>query len=294
MKQNELNNLSYHIIGASSEDPEHPLISLVSNTNIQGWNSKKQCKYPQEIIIQFPKPVHLKKINLLLHQNKIPSKIDLYYFFPNTINDFNLNINSMIFNQIGFIKPNTDKNDFQTRELKKINLNENVLYFKLIFHKSIYNIRNPYDQVGLVGLEFFGYELTKDNIDKLYPNRNKNIDYFSKNYENLLPNSNINDSELDDFSLAKIEEIKSQLEFDVQHDNYDQAKILKELIQRIKVLGVKLKKLNDLKLKYIEIGNYNEVKVIKNEIERIKSIIEGGYSSIDYLPKNYNNNNNEK
>ena len=114
---------------------------------------------------------------------------------------------------------------------------------------------------------------------------NKNIDFFSKNYESLLPNSNINDSELDDFSLAKIEEIKSQLEFVVQHDNYDQAKILKELIQRIKVLGVKLKKLNDLKLKYIEIGNYKEVKVIKNEIDRIKSIIEGGYSSIDYLPK---------
>ena len=114
MEQIPLNNLSYNIIGATSEDPEHPLLSLISNTKYQGWNSMRKCKYPQEIIFKFNKPVHLKKINLLLHQNKIPIKIDLFYFFPKTNNDFNINVNLMNFTQIGFIKPNIEKRDFET------------------------------------------------------------------------------------------------------------------------------------------------------------------------------------
>lgn len=290
MEQIPLNNLSYNIIGATSEDPEHPLLSLISNTKYQGWNSMRKCKYPQEIIFKFNKPVHLKKINLLLHQNKIPIKIDLFYFFPKTNNDFNINLNLMNFTQIGFIKPNIEKRDFETRELKKINLNENVLFFKLIFHKNIYHIKNPYDQVALIGLEFFGCELNKENINIFFPNRNKDIDYFNKNYDNLIPDSNINDNELDDFCLLKIEEIKIQLEKAIKEDNYAHAKLLTELIQRIKLLGKKIKNLNEMKLKLIEVGKYDQVKDVKKEIDIIKNVIDG-VSNSDFLPKNYNNNN---
>ena len=84
MKINEKKNypLDYSLDGASTEDPEHPLFSIISDDKKEGWCSAPFCKYPQEIIIQLNKPSKLFQINITLHQSKIPTKIDFYYFYP--------------------------------------------------------------------------------------------------------------------------------------------------------------------------------------------------------------------
>ena len=74
--------LNYSVIGSSSEDEDHPLFSLISQEKNDGWCSAPFCKYPQEIILQLNNPSKLTQINITLHEYKIPSKIDFYYYYP--------------------------------------------------------------------------------------------------------------------------------------------------------------------------------------------------------------------
>ena len=284
--------LRYRLIGASSEDPEHPLFALFSPNQNEGWNSVRFCSYPQEILIQFPQPVRLTRVHLLLHQTKIPSKIELYQFFPKTYNDFYIDYNSMIFDKIGYVIPDSNtKTNYQARELKKISLNENVLFFKLVFYRSTRNIYNKFDQVGLIGLECFGYEFTQTNIDLLFPNRDKEYEYFSnRTNDSYFPKVNINEEDLDEMCRIKIDELKDELDKVLQIENYEYAKVISEFINRIKFLGGKINNLNEIKMKSIEVEDYDNANMMKIEIERIKGIIDSiNPSNLGSFNKNNDN-----
>ena len=99
--------IEYSVIGATTEDPEHPLFSIISDNKNEGWCSAAFCKYPQEIIIQLNKPSKLYQINLTLHETKIPTKIDFYYFYPDQNKEKNKNekidLNNIPFLKLGFI-----------------------------------------------------------------------------------------------------------------------------------------------------------------------------------------------
>lgn len=81
MEEQELESLNYRLVGSSSEDPEHPLFSLLSSAapqNNSGWHSVRFCPYPQEILINFPSPVRLREVTLVFHESFIPSKVEFY------------------------------------------------------------------------------------------------------------------------------------------------------------------------------------------------------------------------
>jgi centrosomal protein CEP104 len=274
MNELSIHPLKYRIIGASSEDPDFPIFSLISGVQNEGWHSIRFCPYPQEILIQFIQPVRLRQVNLLLHQTFIPSSIEFFYFFPEKYDDFFKDFNSLTFNKIGYVNPDSNsKTDYKAREYKKVAFNENVLYLKIVLNKCIYNLHNTFNQVALISIECFGFDFTVNNIDYLFPNRNKTLNYFANNMNNYVPNPNISDNELDEECLTKIDELKSQLDKFVEEENFDQAKIINELIQRIKILGHKIYNLQEIKLKAIEVNDYDNAKIVKKEIDRIKNII---------------------
>jgi centrosomal protein CEP104 len=51
-----------------------------------GWQSQRFCVYPQELVLQFPCLVHLKQVQFLVHQSKIPSRIELFAYAPDFAN----------------------------------------------------------------------------------------------------------------------------------------------------------------------------------------------------------------
>lgn len=81
MEDQNLESLNYKLVGASSEDPNHPLFSILSNSQDianEGWHSVRFCSFPQEILLNFHSPVRLREINIVFHQYLIPSKIEFY------------------------------------------------------------------------------------------------------------------------------------------------------------------------------------------------------------------------
>ena len=167
---------------------------------------------------------------------------------------------------MGYIIPNSnEKSNFKLREFKKIKINEKALYIKLTLHKNFINLENNYNQVSIISLQFFGYEFENNNpldyknilINEI--NKNKNNDYTEDN--------------LDEICISKLKEIKSTLDLCIKKEKYDSAKIFRELYQRVKLLGQKMKNLSECKLKCIETNDYDACKKIQNDINRIKNLI---------------------
>ena len=256
--------LNYSVIGSSSEDDEHPLYSLISPDKNDGWCSSPFCKYPQEILIQLNNPSKLSQMNITLHEYKIPSKIDFYYYYPNQKNkeEEKFDYNNIPFIKIGYIIPNTnEKSNFKLREFKKIKINQNTLYIKLILHKNFINLENRYNQVSIISIKFFGYELENSN-----PPEYKNL---MSGEMNKNKNSDFNEDGLDEVCVSKLKEIKTTLDLCVKKEKYDSAKIFRELYQRVKLLGEKMKNLSDCKLKCIETNDFDSCKKIQNDTIRL-------------------------
>ena len=279
--------LNYSVIGSSSEDDEHPLYSLISPDKNDGWCSSPFCKYPQEILIQLNNPSKLSQMNITLHEYKIPSKIDFYYYYPNQKNkeEEKFDYNNIPFIKIGYIIPNTnEKSNFKLREFKKIKINQNTLYIKLILHKNFINLENRYNQVSIISIKFFGYELENSN-----PPEYKNL---MNGEMNKNKNSDFNEDGLDEVCVSKLKEIKSTLDLCVKKEKYDSAKIFRELYQRVKLLGEKMKNLSECKLKCIETNDFDSCKKIQNDIDRIKNLI--GEINANFIDEDEKNNNDEK
>jgi len=279
--------LNYSVIGSSSEDDEHPLYSLISPDKNDGWCSSPFCKYPQEILIQLNNPSKLSQMNITLHEYKIPSKIDFYYYYPNQKNkeEEKFDYNNIPFIKIGYIIPNTnEKSNFKLREFKKIKINQNTLYIKLILHKNFINLENRYNQVSIISIKFFGYELENSN-----PPEYKNL---MSGEMNKNKNSDFNEDGLDEVCVSKLKEIKSTLDLCVKKEKYDSAKIFRELYQRVKLLGEKMKNLSECKLKCIETNDFDSCKKIQNGIDRIKNLI--GEINANFIDDEDEKNNNDE
>ena len=271
--------LKYRLIGASTEDPENPIYALISGLKNDGWSSVRYCTYPQELLIQLCRPCRLKQINLIFHEYKIPSKIDLYYFFPKTFSDFNLDIDDLIFEKIGYITPDTNiSKKFKAREVKKIFLNENVYYLKFVFYQNYSNLKNVFNQVSLIRIQCFGVDFTANNINGLYPNLDQPIDYFTKQslYPQIKKKEEYNDDMLDEICSSKIQELKEALNLSVKIENYDQAKEIHDMIQLVRKIGEKMNDAKETKKKALELDDYEMCKIAKENIdtmkEKVKSI----------------------
>jgi centrosomal protein CEP104 len=262
--------INYSVIGATSEDPEHPLYSIISGDRNEGWCSASFCKYPQEIIFQLNKPSKLYQINITLHETKIPTKIDFYYFYPDPKKEkekhTKIDLNNIPFLKLGFITPNSnEKTNFKAREFQKVIINQNVLFIKFVLHKNYINLQNKYNQVSLIAIEFLGIEFENIYNDYSFNNLSNNNEITTK--------QKYKDEDLDELCLSKLKEIKATMNLCVQREKYESAKIFRELYQRVRLLGEKMKNLSECKFKCIETNDFNSCKKIQADIDRIKNLI---------------------
>ena len=262
--------LNYSVIGSSSEDEEHPLFSLMSKDKNEGWCSAPFCKYPQEIILQLDCPCRITQINITLHEYKIPSKIEFYYFYPTQkkSEEEKFDFNNIPFIKMGYIIPQSnEKSKFKVREFKKIKINQNAFYVKLVIHKNFINLENKYNQVSIISINFFGLEQENDNFLEYNA-------YNINNDKNKEKKEEYKEENLDEICIIKLKEIKAVLDICVKKEKYDSAKIYRELYYRVKLLGEKIKNLSECKLKCIEANDYEACKKLQKDIDRIKNLIE--------------------
>lgn len=275
--------LKYRLIEASSEDPDHPLYELMRGTSSNGWMSVRFCTYPQEIIIQFLTPVNLKQINILSNEKKITSMIEFFSYYPSTSNsagnltehpDIYKNYKRVTFQKLGYIRMDTNsRTNYKAREYRKVFINTNCIYLKLVLHKNYVNKYNVFNQVGLISLDFLGIPF----------NIKKNELYLKESLKDF----EIREEDLDDVSQEKIKILKGQQEEAIKNEDYDEAKRLKISIDKIKFIGRKIYDMETQKKIYINNEDFDNAKIIKFEIDRLKSSLK--YVDINLTIVPYNN-----
>ena len=82
--------------------------------------------------------VCLKKIQFLIHKFKIATKVELLSFYPEQNQKSEIPLSEIQFNKIGFFKlDSNERSDFQTCELKSIDVSNKPLYaalLKIVLH----------------------------------------------------------------------------------------------------------------------------------------------------------------
>ena len=196
----------------------------------------------------------------------------LYYFFPKTFSEFNLDIDDLIFEKMGYIIPNLNKNQKkESREYKQIFLNENVYYLKFVFHQNYPNLKNVFNQVGIIFIQCFGIDFTADNINGLYPNLRKPTDFLTQ--KSLYPQvkkKGYDDSMLDEVCIMKLKELKEALDFTLKIENYDESKKVTDLIQLVRKIGEKINDAKETKNKALEVEDWDTCKIVKNQIDNLR------------------------
>ncbi|KDO24264.1 hypothetical protein SPRG_22253 [Saprolegnia parasitica CBS 223.65] len=140
--------IPFLVTTASSEDDEHPSIHLQSSTS-HGWQSSKLCEYPQELVlmVNHGHGVRVSKCQVLVHQTKIPSRIDVQ-IKPRLDAAFAL---------LGYVALDSNvATQYNARELKTILIDRDVAYLKLVLRSCHRNRLNVFDQVGLVSVVLYG------------------------------------------------------------------------------------------------------------------------------------------
>ena len=275
--------LNFTLIGASSKDPNYPLEKITSKNPQDGWHSARFCSYPQEILIKFNYPVHIRQINLLFHETLISSRIDIYHFFPKKYNDLLLDYNSLTFDKIGYVIPDSNsRTDYQSREYKRISIAENCTYLKLVFQKNINNIYNPFNQVALINLQCLGFVYSEENLhsifqDKFHKNTHNiynNPEEFDnllkkENFDKYIPVGKIKDGDFHIIVSDKLKDLNIHLDRAKYYNDYEKAKTINDFIDQVRIIGYKVEHLNKLKRIAVDKENYPKAKELKIEIDKI-------------------------
>jgi centrosomal protein CEP104 len=259
--------LKFRVVYFSSQDSEHTVTELLKHgPQSKGWLSEKFCNYPQELILQFSCPVRIRQLQFLSHQSKISSKIELYISSPN---ESSLPLEQLNFKRLGYLSlDNNEKSQYQARELKSVYIDAECLYLKLLLNKCHTNSQNVYNQVGLIAINAIGEEI--GSMPRI----------VGRNADERLEN----EMEYDPHTAERLKALYAAKAKAIENEDFDEAKKLKETIERLKSVGRALLTLEEKKRLAIENEDYDTAKVVKVEIERLRNAVMYPFQNPAMLP----------
>ena len=267
--------IPFRIVQVSSQDEEYSVRELLSHTPFsRGWLSSRFCDYPQQLLIEFPKPIKMREIQFLSHQYSIATKIEIFILPPQ----------SEKFKKIGYLSlDSNERSNFQARELKTVYTDYLCVRVKFNLLRCHNNSHNIYNQVGLIAISVLGE----------YPNIMGNLGQDNNiNLENL---DKLEDEMIyDPATLKRLKELYKAKKKAVELEDFDEAKRIKVAIDSLKSVSQSLIQLEERKKIAIKNDDFDAAKLIKYEIERLRAAVSG--SSLNetnqrLMREQYDNNN---
>ncbi|CAG9766448.1 unnamed protein product [Ceutorhynchus assimilis] len=254
---------------ATSEDPKYRLTELNTHgPTVKGWQSAKNCQYPQEIVIQLRQKCYLNKIQILSHQHMIASKVEFY----SSKEEADDNIE---WEYIGYVTlTSNESTEFKSRELKSANLPKIGAYFlKLNLCENHKNPLNTYNQVSIIALNVIGFELDiTENTEENELNEIEKLNEILNNPEYVSPYDDLAFEMYVSHEIAQIikrMEIKKYLA--VINERFEYAIKLKNAMLKLRTAGEKLGKYELEKRHAIELEDYERASRKKVQIEQFRN-----------------------
>ena len=214
----------------------------------RGWLSGRFCNYPQELLIEFPKPIKMREIQFLSHQYNIASKIEIFILPPQ----------SEKYKKIGYLSlDSNERSNFQARELKTVYTDYVCVRVKFNFLRCHQNSHNIYSQVGLIALSVLGEFPSFNSI-------NDNKDATEKLDDEMI---------YDPATLKRLKELYRAKKKAVDLEDFDEAKRIKVAIDSLKSVSQSLIQLEERKKIAIKNDDFDAAKLIKYEIDRLRNAV---------------------
>lgn len=247
--------VAFTVSKVSSQDPGHPCSELNEQTpDTRGWHSAKRCDYPQELQLRFDQRVQLAQLQLLSHEFKIATRVELYIMDPDSgmqhwhrLGHFSLNAN--------------EASRQQARELKSVQLSGSCSYMMLRMVDCHRNHLNTDLQVGVVALSVFGQPSADSgaHIARVPSRAGEGLDILAQ------------DLNVDRDTARKIRDLTARKEAAVAAEDYDLAKQCKVEIQALQKVVSQVSQLERRKKAAVEAEDYDTAKLLKIEIDKIKN-----------------------
>ena len=131
--------LSYRVAAASSEDDSHLASELQSfSASSRGWQSSRWADERQELVLRFEGRVELQQVQLLSHQFKIASRVELFIGSPSAGAPVpSTGYDGVHFSRLGhFSLDINERSNFQARELKTVYVPQGTqgTHLRLVLH----------------------------------------------------------------------------------------------------------------------------------------------------------------
>jgi len=162
---------------------------------------------------------------------------------------------------------NNQRSNYKAREFRKVYVEANCVYLKIILHKNYVNKFNVFNQVSVIFLEFLGNPIQI----KLDTQINEIKDEHLK--ENKKEKADLNKLDIDEISKEKIKILKTLIEEAVNCEDFDEAKKLNNNVYTVMHFGKKLNDLEKNKKFFIEKQDFDSAKILKMEIDKLKANI---------------------
>jgi len=161
------------------------------------------------------------------------------------------------FKRIGYLSlDSNERSGFTARELKSVYIEAPAYFLKIALHKCHVNKHNIFNQVGLVAINCLGEAIdTGEKMPEAPP------------VGQLLEEA----GSYDPVTLEKLKMLTSAKDKAVSEENFDEAKRIKDIIDKLKSIGKQLSALEQKKRLAIENEDYESAKILKAEIERMRS-----------------------
>mmetsp|Transcript_13412 Transcript_13412/g.41503 ORF Transcript_13412/g.41503 Transcript_13412/m.41503 type:complete len:197 (-) Transcript_13412:2321-2911(-) len=154
-----MSKLRYSVSSCSSADPEFPAAQLnVHSPHTRGWQTPRFCEYPQHVIIEFASNAAISQIQLLSHQHKIATRIEIFVGSGPVDG-----IQPSLWTRLGYMSLDAnERSQYQARELKSVYVDAQGRYLKLVTHRCHVNQMNLFNQVGIIALNVLGKYTNSD------------------------------------------------------------------------------------------------------------------------------------
>ncbi|XP_022101600.1 centrosomal protein of 104 kDa-like isoform X2 [Acanthaster planci] len=292
--------INFYVIHASGSDTGVSLHDLeVHSPLARGWRSPRFCLYPQEIVIQLADKTRIRKLQLLVHQYLIPTKIEFY--IGSLPPDHVTTLHGTRYKRLGYVAmSDNSKTGYKARELKSVHVDAVGQYVRLVIHKNHVNKYNVYNQVSLIAINVIGDEITseedlqlleKDNMLKVNQvikefmpegyfseesnHANKETDaavFGAINRKDYI--SPMDDLAFDMYQDPEVAQVIRKLDVRkneaVLQEQYDLAKKLKQAIADLQKVGEKLGRYEVEKRRAIETEDYDLAKIKKIQMEEYR------------------------
>lgn len=195
------------------------------------------------------------QIAVLSHQSKIATRIE-FEIRAHEKDDWR---------KLGRISLDSNANtNYQARELKQANINNvEARQVRLLFKGNHVNNQNPFNQIGIISLAFYG-----SRSEELPPLQERH-------------NAPRTPPEPDNSTQALIRDLEARKKRAVEQEQYDVAKEIKEEIDRLKNTASEIAYLEECKQNAIKTEDYDGAKEINEKIKRLR---QGGQPEREQKP----------